>query len=106
VAGSASQGALVARARLTYQNGTEARADVKFGNLEVLPLPAGKTAKLSIQPSHGVNVGFGPGRPGSLAVSGGAMGVVFDGRGRPLQLPADSGRRRELIKKWLWTVGG
>ena len=41
-----------------------------------------------------------------VTVSGGALGVVFDGRGRPLTLPADGGRRRELIKKWLWTLGG
>jgi hypothetical protein len=32
--------------------------------------------------------------------------VVFDGRGRPLNLPADAVRRRELIKKWRWTLGG
>jgi hypothetical protein len=34
------------------------------------------------------------------------MGVVIDGRGRPLILPEDPGRRRDSIKKWLWTVGG
>jgi hypothetical protein len=39
-------------------------------------------------------------------VSGGALGVIIDGRGRPLALPDDPVRRRELVKKWLWTVGG
>lgn len=106
VAGAASDGAIIARARLTYRNGTEVRADIKYGNLELLPLPAGESGKLSIQPLHGANVGFGPGRGGTVTVSGGALGIVFDGRGRPLVLPQDSGRRRELIKKWLWTVGG
>ena len=106
VVASASAGALVVRARLTYDNGTETLADVKFGSLEVLPLPQGQSAKLSLQPQRGANVGFGPGRGGTLPVSGGAMGVVIDGRGRPLVLPEDAGRRRESIKKWLWTVGG
>jgi hypothetical protein len=106
VIGRASHGAVVARARLVYENGTEARADVKYGQLEVLPLQAGQTAQLSLQPGHGANVGFGAGRAGTLPVNGGAIGVVFDGRGRPLALPQDSGRRRELIKKWLWTMGG
>jgi hypothetical protein len=32
--------------------------------------------------------------------------VVIDARGRPLRLPSDAARRRELLKKWLWTVGG
>lgn len=106
VANTNSIGALIARARLTYDNGTETLADVKFGNLEVLPLPQGQTAKLSLQPQRGVNVGFGAGRGGSVPVSGGTMGVVLDGRGRPLILSEDAGRRRDNIKKWLWTVGG
>jgi hypothetical protein len=106
VVGSASHGALIARAQLAYENGTEARADIKQGSLEVLPLPSGHTARLSLQPRHSTNVGFGPGRGGTLGVSGGAMGVVFDARGRPIVLPQDSGRRRELFKKWLWTLGG
>jgi hypothetical protein len=106
VVGSAGFGSVVARARLLYENGSEARADVKFGNLEVLPLAAGETAQLSLQPARGANVGFGAGRGGTLTVNGGAMGVVLDGRGRPLVLPEDSGRRRELIKKWIWTLGG
>jgi hypothetical protein len=32
--------------------------------------------------------------------------VVFDARGRPLGFTPDLARRRELIKKWLWTLGG
>ena len=42
----------------------------------------------------------------SATVTGGAMGVVIDARGRPLNLPSDPVRRRELIKKWYHTVGG
>jgi hypothetical protein len=105
-AGSAHEGAPIALARMVYEDGSEAIADVKFGALELLPLPHGQNARLSIQPHHGVNAGFGPGRAGTLTVTGGLMGVVFDGRGRPLRLPSDPGRRREQLKKWLWTVGG
>ena len=103
---SASSGSLVARARLVYDDGHEAQAEVKYGGLELLPLPEGQSAKLTLQPSRGADVGFGPGHSGAVRVTGGAMGVVIDGRGRPLNLPQDPGRRRELVKKWLWTVGG
>jgi hypothetical protein len=106
VVGAASEGAVIARAHIVYENGAEARADIKYGNLELLPLPPGENAVLSIRPRHGINVGFGTGRAGTVTVRGGTLGVVFDGRGRPLGLPQDSGRRRALIKKWLWTVGG
>ena len=89
-----------------YDDGHEAQAEIKYGSLELLPLADGQSAKLTIQPSRGADVGFGPGRSGAVRVSGGAMGVVIDGRGRPLTLPQDPGRRREWVKKWLWTVGG
>ena len=104
--GTAPFGAVALQARLAYEDGTEARAEVKFGSLAVLPLPAGQAARLHVQPAGGLDAGFGAGREGTFPVSGGALGVVFDGRGRPLGLPADPARRRELIKNWYWALGG
>jgi len=103
---SANYGEQILRAKLTYEDGTDARADVKFGGLEILPLPSGKTARLSLQPLSRADAGLGPGRSGAVPVTGGALGVVIDARGRPLRLPSDPVRRRELIKKWYYTVGG
>ena len=64
VIASANYGDQVLRARLTYSDGTEARAEVKFGGLEILPLPSGQTARLSLQPLHRVDAGLGLGRSG------------------------------------------
>ncbi len=103
---SAKYGTSILKAKLNYENGAEANVDLKFGTIEVLPLANGESGRLTIQVPRGVDVGFGVGRGGSIPVSGGALGVVFDGRGRPLDLPTDPVRRRELIKKWTWTLGG
>lgn len=103
---TANYGVSILRAKLTYQNGSEARVDLKYGSIETLPLSSGETGTLTIQCLHGADIGFGPGRGGTTTVTGGAHGIVFDGRGRPLVLPADGVRRRELIKKWSWTLGG
>lgn len=103
---AASYGDPVLRAKLTYADGTEARAEVKFGGLELLPLPSGQSARLSLQPLHRADAGLGPGRAGTVQVTGGALGVVIDARGRPLQLPNDPVRRRELMKRWSYAVGG
>ena len=103
---SANYGDQVLRAKLTYEDGTEARAEVKFGGLEILPLPSGQTGRLSLQPLHRADAGLGAGRSGSVPVTGGAMGVIIDARGRPLQLPSDPVRRRELMKRWSYAVGG
>ncbi|MDL1909473.1 hypothetical protein FBQ81_02090 [Chloroflexi bacterium CFX6] len=106
VAASAKYGEQILRAKMTYSDGTDARVDLKFGGLEVLPLSSGQSARLSLQPLQRADAGLGPGRSGSVTVTGGALGVVIDGRGRPLQLPSDPVRRRETIKKWYYTVGG
>jgi hypothetical protein len=102
----ASHGMPVLRARLTYENGTEANVEVKFGGLEIIPLAMGQTARLALHPLQRSDIGNGPGRNAAVQVAGGVMGVVIDARGRPLALPEDPVRRRELFKKWLWSVGG
>jgi len=103
---SASYGVPILRAKLTYENGSEAQVELKYGSIETLPLASGEACTLNVQCLRGANIGFGAGRGGNFPVSGGALGVVFDGRGRPLDLPTAAGRRRELIKKWSWTLGG
>lgn len=106
VISAASYGVPVLRAKLTSEDGTETRAEVKFGGLEILPLPVGQTARLTLQPLQRSDIGNGPGRNAAVQVAGGVMGVVIDARGRPLALPEDPVRRRELFKKWLWSLGG
>lgn len=102
----APYGTPILRAKLTYANGAEARVELKYGSLEVLPLTSGESGTLELQALRGTDVGFGAGQGAKVPVSGGAVGIVFDGRGRPLNLPSDPVRRRELIKKWSWTLGG
>lgn len=106
VVSGASYGTPVLQARLKYGDRNETRLEVKQGALEALPLGVGQAAQLSLQPLHRADIGFGPGRAHTTSIHGGALGVVIDARGRPLQLPSDAVRRRELIKKWLWTLGG
>lgn len=105
---SARLGTPVLRVRLVYQNGNETRLDIKQGALEVLPLSPGQAGRLYLQPLHHSDIGLGPGRTrdDGFPVSGTVLGVVIDARGRPLRFPADPIRRREIIKKWLWTLGG
>jgi len=105
--GSSPVGTTVLRVKLQREGGNDSTLEVKQGSLEVLPLQSGKTATLHLQPLHRYDVGMGgPGRGGRLTVHGGSLGVIIDARGRPLQPPGDLGRRRELYRKWLWTLGG
>jgi len=104
--GRARPGTPVLRVKLTYEGGNETGLDIKQGTLELIPLPLGQAAKIHLQPLHRFDVGMGgPGRGGSLRVVGGVLGVVIDARGRPLRFSNDPVRRRELIRKWRWTLG-
>jgi hypothetical protein len=105
--GSAPYGALALRIKVKQEGSTESTLEIKHGTLEVIPLPLGKAANLHLQPLNRFDVGMGgPGRGGSVRVVGGALGVIIDARGRPLRLPKDDARRRDLLKKWIWTLGG
>jgi len=103
---NAKYGAPILRARIIYQDGNEGKVEIKQGGVEVLPLTQGQLVKLELQPLGRTNIGAGFGKAQKLEVGGGALGVVVDARGRSLQLPSDPVRRRELIKKWQWTLGG
>ena len=61
---------------------------------------------LFLEPIQHTDAGFGPGRSGEVQVIGTLLGVVIDARGRPLQLSKEAGYRREMLKKWIWTLGG
>jgi hypothetical protein len=100
-------GATILRLNLVNNDGTEDSYEIKQGSLTVLPVQKGQKARIYIEPLHNTDLGIRQsGSRLSLNIVGGAMGAVIDARGRPLVFPADVSRRREWIKKWLWTLGG
>lgn len=104
--GTTQFGSPALRMKVTVAGGSETSMEVKYGNIEVIQLPLGQTATLQLQPVNRFDVGLGgPGRGGSVKVSGGALGVIIDARGRPIRLPAETARRREYLKKWQWLFG-
>jgi hypothetical protein len=102
--GNAKVGTSILRIRITYSDGREANKEIKYGSLEIIPLPLREAATLRLQPLHRFDVGMGPGRGGRLQVVGGSLGIVIDARGRPLPLYTDPVRRREKMKKWLGSL--
>jgi hypothetical protein len=78
---------------------------VKGGQLLRLPLATGETALLSARPAKSVDLGVGKGKPVEQTVQGGVVGVVLDGRGRPLLLPEDDLVRSAKLLEWLCGIG-
>lgn len=100
-----SYGTPIVRAKLIRSDGSESETEVKMGAFKILPLEAGQTARLQLRPLLKADVGLGPGRAGEVDVIGSSLGVVIDARGRPIRLPADPERRRELLLLWQNRMG-
>ena len=73
---------------------------VPFGAIQVLDLALGRTVNAEILPAKGLDVGAGKGKPLTVELEGGAVGLVIDGRGRPLQLPVEPSRRIAKLVEW------
>lgn len=70
------------------------------GELKHLPLGAGDEARAVLTPARGVDVGGGPGERVERTLRGGVVGLVFDGRGRPMSIPAARAARVRVNEAW------
>jgi hypothetical protein len=100
VINNVNYGTPIVRAKIIRSDGSQNETEVKMGALQVLPLEGGQTARLQLRPLQRADVGLGPGRAGEVEVIGSALGVVIDARGRPIRLPSEAERRRELLTMW------
>jgi len=105
--GAARLGDIALKCKMTYADGSTVQVDVPFGSLEVVPLPQGQTATLELRPTRRFDIGWGSkGRGGKIEVKGGAVGLIIDARGRPLQLAAQPTNQQARVQEWLWSMGG
>jgi hypothetical protein len=95
----------VLRYRMQTAEGREIRGDVRFGMIEVVPLPLGQKAQLSVQLHRHFDLGLGGyGQGGTLGVEGGLVGLIIDARGRPLVFESDHAKNRKLQDDWLTQI--
>ena len=85
--------------KLSARSGPQ-QGTVAFGDLARVPLALGETAELEVTPERGFDVGGGPGKTVRREVKGGEVGLVLDGRGRPLALPEDRETCRATVDRW------
>ncbi|HAI21836.1 MAG TPA: methylaspartate mutase [Clostridiales bacterium UBA8153] len=74
--------------------------DLLVGQLAVLPLAPGQVARLKVRPAYGWDAGAGRNQVLETTVHGGEVGVILDGRGRPLELPVEPALRRRSLADW------
>ncbi|MGE3314665.1 MAG: glutamate mutase L [Planctomycetaceae bacterium] len=70
------------------------------GEMKCLPLGVGETAQVVVQPARGFDMGAGSGKRVEREIKGGTVGIILDGRGRPVALPENPQARRSAVAKW------
>ncbi|MDI7275567.1 MAG: glutamate mutase L, partial [Anaerolineae bacterium] len=99
--GSGRAGADALKVRMFVDGELRAETVVPAGSIRKLPLGVNEAARLELYPAHGFDLASDrPGRAGVAEVRGGALGVIIDARGRPLQLPADEDERARALEAW------
>jgi len=94
-------GTPILRVRLELGESNNPVIEVRQGSIYVLPLRAGQSANIHFQALRHVEIMPGRAREiESFKIIGGSCGAIIDARGRPIVLPPDASRRRDLIKKW------
>jgi len=78
-----------------------ASGEIRGGQMELLPLEEHETATITLTPSRGIDLGEGPGKKVQKPVRGGPVGLILDGRGRPLSLPEERSSCQTTVKGWL-----
>jgi hypothetical protein len=68
-------------------------------SLEEKGLPA--KAKAILEPGKNFDLGRGRGNKVETELSGGVVGIILDGRGRPFHLPEDDKIRVDSLKTWM-----
>ena len=75
---------------------------LKQGEMKLLPLEIGKEVNAVFEPIAKVDIGAGRGTKVETKVHGGVVGVILDGRGRPLlTVPDNKAARIEQMLGWL-----
>jgi uncharacterized protein (TIGR01319 family) len=82
------------------EEGEEREGSLQFGEVRLVPLPSGTKVALAATPARGFDLGQGEGRRVTASINGGVVGVVLDGRGRPLRVERDQGRRNSQLQEW------
>jgi len=88
-----------------FPDGRIVKDQLAFGELRLFALESGMKATITIRPAKSVHLGEGAGAPMTREVMGGVVGLLLDGRGRPLQLPSEQSARVTALKKWFNAVG-
>ena len=85
----------------TLSGDVSASGTCNFGDIELVEMGPDQTATIVCEPARGFDLGGGNGKKVTHEVIGGTVGLIIDGRGRPLGLPEDRQQCQMSMKTWV-----
>lgn len=77
------------------------KGTINVGDMKLLELGGDDWVEIEVMPAKTFDAGAGPGKKVTKKIRGGTVGVIFDGRGRPLEFPDSEKDRKENIQTWI-----
>jgi len=97
--GNAKPGAIVLIAELTLPNGDIQKHEITFGDIVRIEVPY-EPIKAKLTPGKGMDIGAGKNESIKTTIYGGVVGIILDGRGRPMEISTDPKQRITDLSKW------
>ena len=100
--GQVKPGKPVMKYSIELPGGEREEGILNQGEMKLFPLGVGQTARSTFEPIAKVDIGAGRGTTVTRDLDGGVVGIILDGRGRPLMtVPDDKTERIEQMVGWL-----
>ncbi len=103
-AGAVKPGKETGNYEIVFEGGRMEKGALMAGEMKFFALGAGESAKMTFTPARGLDVGGGKGAAVTREVHGGTVGLILDGRGRPLELPTAVADRVRSLTNWMSTL--
>jgi uncharacterized protein (TIGR01319 family) len=98
--GTGSKGTKVMDVEMELPDGSTLSESVMLGEVKRIKLPEGQMVNAMIHPGRVFDVGMERGHELEAEIMGGIGGVILDGRGRPMELPAEESERVNTLRSW------
>lgn len=92
--------------KISLPDGKVESGTLELGQMKLIPLGLDDKeiplkAKAELEPLRGLDLGHGKGNKIETELTGGVVGIILDGRGRPFILPEDDKIRVEMLREWM-----
>jgi uncharacterized protein (TIGR01319 family) len=97
--GKSKPGKTILTLELTLPDGNAIKHELKTGELIKIDAPY-EPMEAKLTPSRNMDIGAGKGEIINTRIYGGYVGILLDGRGRPLELPETDNERIAKLQEW------